>query len=157
MERNRQAGSRFELVHELVERDAAWLLLGGISAFESGAGVAGVEACAGLRFDQLTQPELQGIGNERREPGGDQRHAPDRDPDEGRGRDQAPDDHLGPYAPLASAAAIHRDRSAVDRVGQLSVPDLEPCEYRAAGPAEAEHTRGRGYGFEIVVGPLAEK
>src|SRR3954466_10701600 len=104
MERNRQAGSRFELIHELFERGAAWLLLGGISAFESGAGVAGVEARAGLRFDQLPPPELQGIGNKRREPGGDERHAPDRNPDEGRGRDQAPDDYLGPHASLAAAA-----------------------------------------------------
>src|SRR4051812_49649456 len=103
MERNRQAGSRFELIHELVERGAAWLLLGGISAFESGAGVAGVEARAGPCFDQLTPPKLQGIREERREPGGGERDAPNPDPPQGRRRGHAPDHY--PCSPSPPPAA----------------------------------------------------
>src|SRR4051794_41592746 len=99
MERNRQAGSRFELIHELVERGAAWLLLGGISAFESGAGVAGVEAPAGVWVASLTPPQVPGIGEERGQPGGAARDAPKPPPPEGGGGDRGPNAHPGAPAP----------------------------------------------------------
>ena len=54
--------------------------------------------------------------------------------------------------PLRSTGS---DRSSIASA-KLPVANLEPCEHRAAGLAEAEHALGRGHGLELVVRPLGE-
>ncbi len=58
--------------------------LRGISAFESGAGMAGVEAARVCRVDRGAELALDRVGDERGEAGGDRRHAEDRDEQQAR-------------------------------------------------------------------------
>ena len=61
IEGDRQACRGLDLSHELVECRAARLLLRGISAFESGIGVAGIEARAHLPFDHRAELALDRV------------------------------------------------------------------------------------------------
>src|SRR5262245_46669239 len=132
-----QACCGLDLTHELIECRSARLLLRGISAFESGAGMAAVEARAHLPRDRRAEFALDRVRNDAAELGRDPRHPKDGDQDERSGGSQAPDDDFRPHAPLAAAAAVDWQRPVVEDSGQSRVAELEPREDGAAGLAEA--------------------
>src|SRR5712692_7683625 len=95
-----------------------------------------VEARAGLSLHRSSKLALERIGDERRELGGDARHAHDRNEEERGGAGEAPEYDLAAQPALDAAGAVDRHRPLVDCRSQLRVLDFEAREHGAAGSAE---------------------
>ena len=137
LEGPRQGCGCLDLLQQFVECRAAGLLVLRIAAFECSASAMVVQARAGLRCHGSSELAFEGIRNERRERGREQRHAHDREQDERHAGGDTPQDNLVSQPALDAPGAVNRRRSLIYGCDELRIRHLEAREHGVPGFADA--------------------